>query len=45
VNPYKHTCSSRCRSKKMKTATKFWVCEQVSEWLREEPNVGAKELQ
>ena len=45
MNPYPHTCSSRRRSKKMKNATKFWVCETVLEWIREEPCVGAKELQ
>lgn len=29
----------------MKNATKFWVCEQVKDWLTEDASVGAKELQ
>lgn len=45
VNPYRHTFSSRRSSKKMKNATKFWVCETVLDWVREDPCVGAKEMQ
>jgi hypothetical protein len=29
----------------MKHATSTWVSEQVLDWVREEPSVGAKELQ
>ncbi|XP_066320752.1 uncharacterized protein [Miscanthus floridulus] len=42
-NPHKHTCPS-ARSKVVRNATKFWVCEQVKDWIAEDASVGAKEL-
>ncbi|RLN28084.1 uncharacterized protein C2845_PM05G11130 [Panicum miliaceum] len=44
-NPRQHTCSSARRSKVLKNATKFWVCEQVKDWLMEDASLTAKELQ
>ena len=32
-------------SKKVKNATKFWICEKVKDWLIEDPCLGAKALQ
>jgi hypothetical protein len=29
----------------VKNANKFWICEQVKDWLMEDASVGAKELQ
>ncbi|WVZ50610.1 hypothetical protein U9M48_001849 [Paspalum notatum var. saurae] len=44
-NPHRHTCTSTRRSKNVKNATKFWICEQVKDWLIEDSRVEAKELQ
>ncbi|CAN6324901.1 unnamed protein product [Urochloa humidicola] len=44
-NPRGHTCSSARRSKVVKNATKFWICEQVKDWLMEDSSLKAKELQ
>lgn len=44
-NPRPHTCTSAGRSKQVKNATKFWVCEHVKNWLMEDASLGAKELQ
>jgi hypothetical protein len=44
-NPAAHDCTSRRRAKKVKNATKFWVCEKVKDWLIEDATLGAKELQ
>jgi hypothetical protein len=40
-----HTCSSERRSKVVKHATKFWVCDVVKDWLTADSRFGAKELQ
>ncbi|KAL6620789.1 hypothetical protein ACP70R_035928 [Stipagrostis hirtigluma subsp. patula] len=45
VNPYKHTCGSRQRSKKLKNASKAWIAETVMDWVRDNAAIGAKELQ
>ena len=44
-NPHKHACSSARRSKVVRNASKFWVCEQVKDWLAEDASLGAKELE
>ena len=44
-NPRRHTCSSARRSKVVKNATKFWICDQVKNWLMEDSSLKAKELQ
>ncbi|KAK3153585.1 hypothetical protein QOZ80_2BG0177830 [Eleusine coracana subsp. coracana] len=44
-NPRRHNCCSTRRSKQVKNATKFWVCDQVKDWLTEDASLGAKELQ
>jgi hypothetical protein len=44
-NPCNHDCSSARRKKKVKNATKYWVCEKVKDWLIEDATLGAKELQ
>jgi len=43
-NPHGHSCTSARRSKVVKHATKFWVCDVVKDWLTEDPTQGAKEL-
>lgn len=35
-NPHRHGCSSLRRSKIVKNATKFWVCEIVKDWIMED---------
>ncbi|XP_062227672.1 uncharacterized protein LOC133925950 [Phragmites australis] len=37
-------CSTR-KSEKMKSASKSWICDKVTDWLREDPSRGTKELQ
>jgi hypothetical protein len=32
-NPHKHSYSTQRRNKVVKNARKFWVCEQVKDWL------------
>lgn len=44
-NPVAHDCTSRRRTKTLKNASKFWVCEKVKDWLIEDATLGAKELQ
>ncbi|WVZ87149.1 hypothetical protein U9M48_033836 [Paspalum notatum var. saurae] len=44
-NPRPHKCTSARRSKNVKNATKFWICEQVKYWLMEDSRVGPKKLQ
>jgi ribosomal protein L37AE/L43A len=44
-NPSVHHCTSTRRTKNVKNATKFWVCEKVKNWLIEDATLGAKELQ
>ncbi|XP_047064082.1 uncharacterized protein LOC124671797 [Lolium rigidum] len=44
-NPCDHDCSSARRKKKVKNATKYWVCEKVKDWLIEDATLGATELQ
>uniref|UniRef100_A0A8R7PZF0 Uncharacterized protein n=1 Tax=Triticum urartu TaxID=4572 RepID=A0A8R7PZF0_TRIUA len=43
-NPCGHDCSSTRRKKKMKNATKFWICDEVKDWLIEDATLGAKAL-
>ena len=43
-NPCDHDCSSAKLKKKVKNATKFWVCEKVKDWLIEDATLGAAEL-
>ncbi|XP_066320176.1 uncharacterized protein [Miscanthus floridulus] len=45
TNPRRHDYSSARRSKEVRNASKFWICEQVKDWLMEDASVGAKELQ
>ncbi|XP_044447075.1 uncharacterized protein, partial [Triticum aestivum] len=42
--PFDHDCSSTKRKKKVKNATKFWICEKVKDWLIEDATLGAMEL-
>lgn len=44
-NPHRHGCSSLRRSKTVKNATKFWVCEIVKDWIMEDARLTTKELQ
>jgi hypothetical protein len=44
-NPHRHGCSSLRRSKTVKNATIFWVCEIVKDWIMEDARLTAKELQ
>ena len=45
-NPFPHTTyHSTRRISVCIDATKFWVCEQVIDWLKEDGTVGAIELQ
>ena len=43
-NPYAHQCSSTRRKKKVKNATKHWVCAKVKDWLIEDGSLGAMQL-
>jgi len=43
-NPHAHSCTSARRSKEVKNATKFWVCDVVKDWLIEDPRQGPKDL-
>lgn len=45
VNPYNHDCSSTRRKKKLRNATKFWICAKVKDFLIENATLGAKALQ
>ncbi|KAM0914805.1 hypothetical protein ACQ4PT_011281 [Festuca glaucescens] len=44
TNPFDHDCSSTNRKKKVKNATKHWICEKVKDWLIEDATLGADEL-
>uniref|UniRef100_A0A453AAY6 Transposase MuDR plant domain-containing protein n=1 Tax=Aegilops tauschii subsp. strangulata TaxID=200361 RepID=A0A453AAY6_AEGTS len=39
-----HDCSSTKRKKKIKNATKRWICEHVKDWLIEDATLGPKAL-
>jgi hypothetical protein len=43
--PCDHDCYSTRRKKKVKNATKRWICEKVKDWLIEDATLGAKTLQ
>ncbi|CAO2145364.1 unnamed protein product, partial [Urochloa humidicola] len=44
-NPYPHEeCQSTRRAGTCVGVTQFWVCEQVIDWLKEDGNLGPKEL-
>ncbi|KAK1630606.1 hypothetical protein QYE76_004921 [Lolium multiflorum] len=44
TNPFDHDCSSTKNQKKVKNATKHWICEKVKDWLIEDATLGADEL-
>jgi hypothetical protein len=44
-NSEPHTCSSERRSKVVKQATKFWVCDVAKDWLTADSRLGAQEIQ
>nr|XP_045085045.1 uncharacterized protein LOC109761194 [Aegilops tauschii subsp. strangulata] len=39
-----HDCSSTKRKKKIKNATKRWICEHVKDWLIDDATLGPKAL-
>ena len=44
-NPYPHEgCQSTRRTGTCVGVTQFWMCEQVLDWLKEEPTLGPKDL-
>ena len=44
-NPYPHEeCHSTRRAGTCVGVTKFWVCDQVIDWLKEDERLGATEL-
>ena len=44
-NPYLHEeCHSTRRAGTCVGVTKFWVCDQVIDWLKEDERLGATEL-
>ena len=43
-NPSGHECSSTRRNKKVKNASKHWVCDKVKDWLIDDATLGASEL-
>ena len=44
-NPYPHEeCHSTRRAGTCVGVTKFWVCDQVIDWLKEDGNLGPTEL-
>jgi hypothetical protein len=43
-NPYAHACSSTRRKKRVKNATKFWICEKVKDFLIVDATLGAAAL-
>ena len=47
VNPHEHGngCQSTRRQGSCVGLSQFWVCSKVIDWLKEDGNVGAKELQ
>jgi hypothetical protein len=42
--PYAHACSSTRRKKRVKNATKFWICEKVKDFLIVDATLGAAAL-
>lgn len=44
-NPSPRSYHSTKRTGRVKGATKYWVCENVIDWLKEDANISAKELQ
>uniref|UniRef100_A0A453LVM1 Uncharacterized protein n=2 Tax=Aegilops tauschii subsp. strangulata TaxID=200361 RepID=A0A453LVM1_AEGTS len=46
VNPFKHTCQeSILRKDTISRAKSRWVAEEVKKWVKENQQVGPKELQ
>jgi len=43
-NPCCHACSSTRRKKRVKNATKFWICEKVKDFLIVDATLGAAAL-
>uniref|UniRef100_A0A453FTC7 Uncharacterized protein n=3 Tax=Aegilops tauschii subsp. strangulata TaxID=200361 RepID=A0A453FTC7_AEGTS len=45
VNPFKHTCQeSTLRKDTISRAKSRWVAEEVKKWVKENQQVGPKEL-
>lgn len=44
-NPSVQDCSSTRRKKKVRNATKYWICEKVEDLLIEDTTLGASALQ
>lgn len=44
-NPYPHNCQSTRRAEICVGVTKFWVCDQVVDWLKDDGTLAATELQ
>ena len=44
-NPSAHCCSSSRRKKRVRNATKHWICEKVKDWLIQDATLGASALQ
>ena len=44
-NPYPHECQSTRRQAIYLGVTQFWVCSQVTDWLKEDGTLGATERQ
>uniref|UniRef100_A0A453JBW8 Uncharacterized protein n=1 Tax=Aegilops tauschii subsp. strangulata TaxID=200361 RepID=A0A453JBW8_AEGTS len=46
LNPFKHTCQeSTLRKDTISRAKSRWVAEEVKKWVKENQQVGPKELQ
>ena len=45
TNENPHTCFSTRRKKKVKNATKHWVCSKVKDWLIADGSLRAREMQ
>lgn len=44
-NKSEHDCYSTRRKKKVRNATKFWICKKVKDFLIEDATLGAATLQ
>ncbi|XP_066361349.1 uncharacterized protein [Miscanthus floridulus] len=44
-NPSAHCCSSSRRKKRVRNATRHWICEKVKDWLIQDATLGASALQ
>lgn len=41
-NDFDHDCSSTRRKKKVRNATKFWICKKVKDFPIEDATLGEK---